>query len=99
MVIGNGYVGLPAIFPTEDDPPLLVDPDTPEAFEVAPESLRTFTRRDREILQRPSLIDHAQLPPDPVLDVAGKIWRALSFAYSFSLGVAETHHTTKLRQA
>jgi hypothetical protein len=68
---------------------LLVDPDTPNAFKVTSKSLQTITRRNREILQPTSLIDHTQLSPGPVLDVPGELSRALASVNPFSLGVAE----------
>ena len=89
MVIGNFDFGFVAIFPSKNDPPLLIDPDTPETSQITSESFQSITRWNREILQLTSLIEHAQLPPRPVLNVARKLARALAPVDSFSFGVAE----------
>ena len=73
MVIGYFAFCLTAIFPSENDPPLLVDSDTPETTPITSERFQTITRWNREILQRTSLIEHAQLPPRPVLYVPRKL--------------------------
>jgi hypothetical protein len=72
MIICYFYFGLMAIFPSKNDPPLLVDSDTPETAQITSERFQTIPRWNREILQCTSLIEHAQLPPRPVLYVAGQ---------------------------
>ena len=73
MIIGYFDFYLTAIFPSKNDPPLLVDSDTPETAQITSERFQTITRWNREILQRTSLIEHAQLSPRAVLDVARKL--------------------------
>ena len=89
MVIGDFDFGFVAIFPLKNDPPLLIDPDTPETSQFTSESFQSITRWNREILQLTSLIEHAQLPPRPVLNVARQLGRALPPINSLSFGVAE----------
>jgi len=52
---------------------LLINPDTPKTAKVTLESFQSITRWRQEILQRPSLIEHAQLPPRPMLNVARQL--------------------------
>jgi len=89
MVIGYSDFCLTAIFPTKNDPPLLVDSDAPESVQITSERFQAISRWNGEVLQRPSLIEHAQLPPRPVLNLARKLARTPAPVYPLSLGVTE----------
>jgi hypothetical protein len=51
MVVDNGHVMGMTIDPAEDHPPLIVDPDGMEFFEVAFQLLQAIRRRHPQVLE------------------------------------------------
>ena len=69
MVVGDPDFVLGAILPTEDDPPLLVDPDAPEPSHRTFHLLQAISGWDQKILHDSGLVDHSQLASRPFLDL------------------------------
>jgi hypothetical protein len=70
MVVDDlDIVGM-AIVPFEADPPLVVDPDGPLAFPLAPQGLKPVSGRNPEIVQALRAVKQVQLAPCLPLDPA-----------------------------
>ena len=69
MVVNNSYFLLGAIFPSENDPPLLVDANTPESGQISLHLFKSIAWGDLKILNDPGLIDHPKLAPGSLLDI------------------------------
>ena len=69
MVIDNPHFVLRAIFPSENNPPLLVDPNAPEPSQLPLQQFKSIAWGNLKILNDSCLIDHAQLPSSPLLDI------------------------------
>ena len=69
MVIDNPHVVFRAICPSEDNPPLLVDPNAPEPSQLPLQLFQSIAWGNLQILNDSRLIDHAQLTPGPLLDI------------------------------
>src|SRR5438270_10096987 len=61
VIIHDSNLGCVAVGPSEDHPPLVVDPDRIEAFEVSSQFLQTIRRRHREITYSARRIDRFEL--------------------------------------
>jgi hypothetical protein len=72
MVVDDLDLMLGAIHPSENDPPLLVDPNAPEARQVPLELFEPVAGWYQKVVDDPRLIDHAQLAPCPFLNVTGE---------------------------
>ena len=73
MVIDDLNVVLQTLFPSENDPPLLIDTNAPKLLQVAAQLLKSIVGRNSEILYDSSLIDHPQLASRPSLDFAREL--------------------------
>ncbi len=71
MVVYYCYFLLCAIFPTKNNPPLLIDTNAPKPIQVTFQLLKSITWWNLKIFNNSSLIDHAQLTSCPFLDVSG----------------------------
>jgi len=69
MVVNNSYFTLGAILPAENDPPLLVDANTPESGKIPLKLLQSVAWGHLKILNDPRLIDHPKLAPGSLLDI------------------------------
>jgi len=69
MVIDNPHFVLRAIFPSENNPPLLVDSNAPEPSQLPLQLFKSIAWGNLKILNDSRLIDHAQLAPGPLLDI------------------------------
>jgi hypothetical protein len=69
VVVDDGHVVLGVIHPSEDHPPLFVDPNAPESLQIAFQLLKAIARWNPKILNDPCLIDHPELSPGSFLDV------------------------------
>ncbi len=72
MVVDNPHFVLRAIFPSENNPPLLVDPNAPEPSQFPLQLFKSIAWGNLKILNDSCLIDHAQLTSGPLLDIPGK---------------------------
>jgi len=70
MVIDDPDVVLQTFFPSENDPPLLVDSNAPKPLQVAAQLLKPVAGRNPEILHDSRLVDHPQLASRPYLDLS-----------------------------
>ena len=61
VVIHDLDLGRVAVGPPEDHPPLVVDPDRIEAFEISSQFLQTVRRRYREITYPARRVDRFEL--------------------------------------
>lgn len=73
MVIDDLNVVLQTLFPSENDPPLLIDTNAPKPLQVAAQLLKSIVGRNSEILNDSSLIDHPQFAPCLCLDFAREL--------------------------
>ncbi len=71
MVIGNPHFVLRAIFPSENNSPLLVDSNAPESGQLSLQLFKSIAWGNLKILNDSRLIDHAQFAPGPFLDIPG----------------------------
>ena len=70
MVVDNfDELGI-APCPDEADPPLVIDANAVLAVAVTSKALKMVVRRDAEVGQCLGVVEHAQLPPGHLLDVA-----------------------------
>lgn len=69
MVIDNPHFVLRAIFPSENNPPLLVDSNAPEPSQLPLQLFKSIAWGNLKILNDSRLIDHAQLTPGSFLDI------------------------------
>jgi hypothetical protein len=69
MVVDNPHFVLRAIFPSENNPPLLVDPNAPEPNQLPLQLFKSIAWGNLKILDDSCLIDHAQLASGPRLDI------------------------------
>jgi hypothetical protein len=90
VVVSDGYIPFAAIIPSEDDPPLLVDPDAPETFQPPVQSFQSVSGWYRQVLDGSRLVQHPQLSPCSMLDITWEFTGALPFVDTFRLGVAKT---------
>ena len=72
MVVDNLHFVLRAIFPSENDPPLLVDPNAPEPSQLPLQLFKSVAWGNLKILNDSGLIDHAQLASGPLLEIPGQ---------------------------
>ena len=70
VVVNDSYFMLRAIFPSKDNPPLLIDPNAPESSPIPLQLFKSISRWNPKILCDTSLIDHAQLAPGSFLYVS-----------------------------
>ena len=97
MVIDNPYFELLTVFPAENNPPLLIDPNAPETSQVAPKDFQPVSRRNGKVLDNSCLIDHSELPPRPLLDVVRQFANPEAPINVFSVRIAEAlNHSGKL---
>ncbi len=69
MVVDNLHFVLRAILPSENDSPLLVDPNAPEPSQLPLQLFKSIAWGNLKILNDSCLIDHPQLAPGPLLDI------------------------------
>jgi hypothetical protein len=69
MVIDNRHFVFRAIFPSENNPPLLVDSNAPEPGQLPLQLFKPIAWGNLKVLNDSRLIDHAQLAPSPLLDI------------------------------
>jgi len=97
MVVNNSYFTLGAILPAENDPPLLVDANTPESGKIPLQLLQTVARGHLEILNDPCLIDHPKLAPGSFLDLPRQASNPQAAVDALSRRIAETlDHRAKI---
>ncbi len=67
MVVCNFNIDEIVPFHTKTDTILIVDTNAVLSFPVAPKGFQMIRRRDAQVLQIPSIVDHNQLPQgDPL---------------------------------
>jgi len=69
MVIDNLHFVLRAIFPSENNPPLLVDANAPEPSQLTLQLFKSIAWGNLKILNNSRMIDHSQFTPGPLLDI------------------------------
>ena len=70
MVVDDSHLMLRAIFPSENNSPLLIDTNAPEACQIPLQLFKSVAGRNPEILNDSGLIDHSEFAPGPFLNIA-----------------------------
>ena len=90
MVIDDFNLVFLSFFPAEDDAPLLIDSNTPEAAQVSAELFESVAWGNLKVLNNSCLIDHAKLSSGTFLDVSRETAHAEATVDFLSLGIAKT---------
>jgi hypothetical protein len=89
VVVGDFDVEFQAVFPSENNPPLLVDSDAPVTGQIPLKLFEAISRWNEKILHNPRLIDHAELATGTLLDVARQFGNPKPGVDLLSVGIAE----------
>ena len=90
MVIDDLNSVFQAIFPSKNDPPLLVDSNAPESRHLSLHLFESISGRNLKIFNDSSLIEHPQLASGPLLDFSGQATYSQTTIDAFSRRIAET---------
>jgi hypothetical protein len=90
VVVDNLHFVLQAIFPSENDPPLLVDPNAPKSCQLPLQLLKSVAWRNLKIFNDSSLVEHPQLASGPLLDFSRQASYSQTTIDAFSRRIAET---------
>lgn len=96
MVVDDGDLGDIALLPAEADAPLIVDADAVLTTPIAFQRFQPIGRRDTQILETGSGIEHAQLASGDRLDIGRQPARALTTPnlFGFLVDKAPDHALT-----
>ena len=78
MIIHNFDVADIITFPLETNPPLIIDPDAVLPGPIPAEFFQPVGRRDPQVVDDISIIEHTQLAQGYLLDVGRQLFRALA---------------------
>jgi hypothetical protein len=90
VVVDNLHFVLQAIFPSENDPPLLVDPNAPKSCQLPLQLLKSVAWRNLKIFNDSRLVEHPQLASGPLLDFSRQASYSQTTIDAFSRRIAET---------
>jgi hypothetical protein len=89
VIVGDLHIEGITVFPSEADPPLVVDPDAVLSFPIAGKLLQTIPGRNSQVAQRISRVEHEELPQGRAVNTLRKAPRALAIEDSLGLRVSK----------